>query len=105
MAVLLWVTLGLLLAGIAKYVVWEEDGASWLALAPLGIAGAILGAIFRGALFVASSTPGFDLGAMLCAIAGTAFLLWVRHEIFGRTKSESADQAQADQVQSYRRAA
>ena len=84
MAVILWATLGLLIAGVAKLVVWEEDRGGWLVVVPVGISGAILGATFRTALFVASDTPGFDLGSMFCAMTGAAFLLWLRHEIVRR---------------------
>jgi len=75
MAVLFWVTLGLLVGAIAKLVVWDNDGAHWAAVMPLSVIGAIVGGRIAGMLFPASDSPGFDPATILLALAGATVLL------------------------------
>ena len=75
MAVLFWVTLGLLVGAIAKLVVWDSDHAHWSAVMPLAVVGAVGGGRIAGLLFPASDSPGFDPGTIFLALVGAAVLL------------------------------
>lgn len=86
MAVAFWVTLGVLIAAIAKLVFWNDD-ASWGASLILGSAGAIAGGVLSGILFRSSEMPGFDLGSMVLAIAGAVVLLAPYQAVISRRQS------------------
>lgn len=72
MATILWIVLGGLVASIAKLVAWEKSPVGWAPVLLAGIAGAVAGGFVRNALFSPSAVPGFDIAAMLFAIAGAA---------------------------------
>ena len=74
MAVLFWITLGILAGAIAKLLVWEN--ASWSAVLPLGSLGAIAGGVVAGLLSPNSDVPGFDTASIVLALLGAAVLLW-----------------------------
>jgi len=75
MAVLFWVTLGLLAGAIAKLVVWDNARASWAAVMSLSVVGAIAGGRIAGLLLPNSDVPGFDPGDILFVLLGAAALL------------------------------
>ena len=75
MAVLFWVTLGLLAGAIAKLVAWDNNQAHWTAVLPLAVVGAVLGGRISGLLFPAADSPGFDPATIFLALAGAAVLL------------------------------
>jgi uncharacterized membrane protein YeaQ/YmgE (transglycosylase-associated protein family) len=75
MAMLFWVTLGLLMGAIAKLVVWDNDRAHWTVVMLLSGVGAILGGRIAGLLSPDSDVPGFDPGSILLALIGAAVLL------------------------------
>jgi uncharacterized membrane protein YeaQ/YmgE (transglycosylase-associated protein family) len=75
MAVLFWVTLGLLAGAIAKLVVWDTEQSHWSAVLALAVAGAVVGGRIAGMLFPNSDSPGFDPATIFLALAGAAVLL------------------------------
>jgi len=75
MAVLFWVTLGLLVGAIAKLVVWDNEQSHWSAVMPLAVVGAVVGGRIAGLLFPASDSPGFDPGTIFLALVGATVLL------------------------------
>jgi len=75
MAVLFWVTLGLLVGAIAKLAVWDNDQAHWAAVMPLSMVGAIVGGRIAGLLSPNSDVPGFDPASILLALLGAAAVL------------------------------
>jgi len=75
MAVLFWVTLGLLAGAIAKLVVWDNDHAHWSVVMPLAAIWAVMGGGIAGRFFPASDSPGFDPATIFLALAGAAVLL------------------------------
>ena len=75
MAVLFWVTLGLLAGAIAKLVVWDTEQSHWSAVLALAVVGAVVGGRIAGMLFPASDSPGFDPATIFMALAGATVLL------------------------------
>jgi len=75
MAVLFWVTLGLLVGAIAKLVVWDNEQSHWTALMPLAVVGAVVGGRIAGLLSPASDSPGFSPETIFLALVGAAVLL------------------------------
>ena len=83
-----WIVLGLLVAGIAKLVAWDDAPVGWVPVAALGAAGALLGGFLRLRLFNPGVTPGFDPAALLIAIAGAVVVLLAYRLIMGRKFAE-----------------
>lgn len=79
MVVLLWAILALLVAAIAKLVLWDEEPVGWLPVLLVGLAGGVIGGLVRNALGGRRDLSGFDLSSMGLAIAGSALLLWAYH--------------------------
>jgi len=75
MAVIFWITLGLLVGAIAKLVAWDEAPASWSPVLLLSSAGAAGGGFLGAMLTRGADIPGFEPASMLLAIAGAAVLL------------------------------
>jgi len=75
MALVFWVTLGLLAGAIAKLVVWDNARVSWAVVMSLSVAGAVAGGSIAGALSPNSDVPGFDSGNIVLALIGAAILL------------------------------
>ena len=75
MAVIFWVTLGLLAGAIAKLVVWDNARASWTVVMSLSVVGAVVGGRIADVLSPNSDTPGFDSGSIVLALIGAAVLL------------------------------
>ena len=75
MAVLFWVTLGLLVGAIAKLVVWDNEQSHWTAVMALSVVGAVVGGRIAGVLSPASDSPGFSPETIFLALVGAAVLL------------------------------
>lgn len=75
MAVIFWITLGLLVGAIAKLTVWDEAPASWSTALLLSSAGAAGGGFLGLMLTRGADIPGFEPASMLLAIVGAAVLL------------------------------
>ncbi|MFB3917946.1 MAG: GlsB/YeaQ/YmgE family stress response membrane protein [Terriglobales bacterium] len=86
MAMFTWVVLGILVAGIAKLVAWDDTPIGWAPVLVLGAIGAVAGGFVRGALFRPSSIPGFDVGSLMLAIAGAAVVLYLYYLVIGRSQ-------------------
>jgi len=89
MAVLFWITLGMLAAAIAKLVAWEN--ASWSLVLPLGSLGAIAGGVVAGLLSPNSDTPGFDTASIFLALLGAVVLLWPYKLVLARRRAETTE--------------
>ena len=89
MAVVFWVTLGLLAGAIAKLVVWDNARASWAAVMSLSVVGAIVGGRIAGVLMPNSEVPGFDLNSILLALIGAAILLVPYGIVFASRRAET----------------
>lgn len=75
MAVLFWVTLGVLVGAIAKLVVWDTDRVHWPPVMLLSIVGAVLGGRIADWLSPMADSPGFEPTNILMALIGAAALL------------------------------
>ena len=89
MAVLFWITLGALVAAIAKLVVWDTDWANWSPIMLLGIVGAVLGGGIAGWLSPISDVPGFDSFSIVLALIGAAALLCPYGLVIARRRAET----------------
>jgi uncharacterized membrane protein YeaQ/YmgE (transglycosylase-associated protein family) len=84
MAVIFWITLGLLVGAIAKLVAWDDAPASWSPVVLLSSAGAAAGGFLGAMLSRGSETPGFETVSMLLATIGAAVLLFPYHLVVTR---------------------
>jgi uncharacterized membrane protein YeaQ/YmgE (transglycosylase-associated protein family) len=90
MAVVFWITLGLLAGAIAKLVVWDDARASWAVVMSLSVVGAVVGGRIAGVLFPNSNVPGFDASNIVLALLGAAALLAPYEMVIARRRTASA---------------
>jgi uncharacterized membrane protein YeaQ/YmgE (transglycosylase-associated protein family) len=89
-ATFFWIVLGVLVAGIVKFVAWDNTPVSWAPVLLIGVVGGVLGGYVRNTMWTrASDAPGFDPLTMLAAIVGTALLLYVFHVAYARKQVET----------------
>ena len=77
MATIAWLVLGMLVAGIAKLVVWDETPIGWGPVAMASIVGAIGGGFLRRVFLGTSDMFGFDLASLLMATGGAAAVVYL----------------------------
>lgn len=78
-----WILFGLIVGGIAKYIMPGKDPGGCLVTILLGIAGAVLGGFVATGVFGYGRVTGFDLHSLLIAIAGSIVLLLIYRLIIG----------------------
>ena len=84
MGVISWIVLGLIAGFIGSKIV-NRSGQGLLRDIALGIAGAIVGGVIFSAAGLGGVT-GFNLWSMIVAVVGAVIVLWVYHQITGRTR-------------------
>ncbi|MBE6478076.1 MAG: GlsB/YeaQ/YmgE family stress response membrane protein [Propionibacteriaceae bacterium] len=84
MGLISFLLLGLIAGSIAKRILKDQGGGSWVATMLLGAAGAIVGGWLGGELFGVSLRSFFSLTTWLLAIGGSVLVLFVYSLITGR---------------------
>jgi uncharacterized membrane protein YeaQ/YmgE (transglycosylase-associated protein family) len=90
MATITWSVLGLLVASIAKLVIWDGDPIGWMPLLSAGIVGAIGGGFLRAVLLGPSNESGFDLASLLMAVGGATAAVYLYYLAIGRKRLMAA---------------
>lgn len=77
MGVIAWIILGLVAGMIAKMLVPGRDSQGLVITTVIGVVGALLGGFLATQVFHVAGTQGFfNLSTWVCAIAGSAVLLF-----------------------------
>jgi len=82
MGILTWALFGLLVGGLAKWIMPGDDSGGFIFTMFLGVAGALAGG-FLASLVGLGSVTGFDLRSLAIAVAGSMLLLWSRKKLKG----------------------
>ncbi len=86
MGLLSWILFGLIVGGIAKFLMPGKDPGGCLVTILLGIAGALLGGFIATELFGWGGVMGFDLRSVLIAVAGAILILLLYRLAVGRKR-------------------
>ena len=84
MGVISWIILGLIGGFIGSKIV-NKSGQGFLRDIALGIFGAIAGG-FLFSMIGLGGVSGLNIWSMIVAVAGSVAVLWVYHQITGRTR-------------------
>lgn len=84
MGVIAWVVLGLIAGFIGSKIV-NKSGQGFLRDVALGVAGAVVGGVLFSAAGLGGVT-GFNLWSMIVAVVGAVVVLWVYHQVTGRSR-------------------
>ena len=74
MDIILWLVLGLVAGGLAKFILPGKDPGGLIVTMLIGVAGAVIGG-FIGGLVGLGGIRGLDLSTLLTAVAGSIVLL------------------------------
>ncbi len=81
MATIIWFVLGLLVAGFAKVVFWEDAPIGLVPVLAAGVVGGMGGGFLRDALFGKSE---FDTASLAMVIVGAAAIVYLYYQAIGR---------------------
>jgi uncharacterized membrane protein YeaQ/YmgE (transglycosylase-associated protein family) len=87
MGIIAWILLGLASGMVAQVLVSGRDSHGAVVTTLIGMGGALLGGFLATRVFHVDGTQGFfNLSTWVTAIAGAAVLLFVFHQVGGRSK-------------------
>ncbi|HEX6938857.1 MAG TPA: GlsB/YeaQ/YmgE family stress response membrane protein [Longimicrobiales bacterium] len=86
MGLLSWILFGLIVGGIAKFLMPGKDPGGCLVTILLGIAGALLGGFLATELLGWGGITGFDLRSLAIAVAGAILILGAYRLAVGRKR-------------------
>ncbi len=81
-----WIILGLVVGGLAKWIMPGKDPGGIFMTILLGICGALLGG-FLASLVGLGAVSGFNLGSLMIALAGALVLLWLYRRVKSRPEA------------------
>ena len=84
MGVISWIVLGVIAGFIGSKIV-NRSGQGFLRDIALGVAGAIVGGVIFSS-FGMTGVTGFNLWSMIVAVVGAVVVLWIYHQLTGRTR-------------------
>ena len=84
MGFIAWIILGLIAGFIGSKIV-NKSGQGFLRDIALGVFGAVVGGVIFSALGLGGVT-GLNIWSMIVAVVGAVVVLWVYHQMTGRTR-------------------
>jgi uncharacterized membrane protein YeaQ/YmgE (transglycosylase-associated protein family) len=83
MNILLWLIFGIIVGGVARWIVPGEGPGGIVGDLVVGIVGSFIGG-FVYQFFGHAGVTGFNFGSFICAIIGAVVLLWIIRALTGR---------------------